>query len=78
MQLEPSLAVVGPGGLDTVVIGDGSKVGEVGRRKVLEDGVGWANTVGGGVGDRGKGRLLIFEDKIAKGFRGELDDDRAR
>jgi hypothetical protein len=77
VQLEPGLPVVHPGRLDTIVVSDGEEVGEVGRGEVLEDGVGWANTVGGGVSHRRKGGFLILEDKVAEGLGCELDYDGA-
>ncbi len=45
MKLESCLAVVGPGRLDPVIVGDGSEVGEVGRGQVLVDGEGRGDSI---------------------------------
>ena len=55
MQLEPDLARVGPGSLDSIILDDGAEVLIVGWREVLKDGEHRADSVGGGVGHGGEG-----------------------
>jgi hypothetical protein len=73
--LEADLSSKGPHGLDADVLGEGAELGVGGGGEVLEDGELVPDTVGGEVGHRRQGGLLVFRYHGADEFRLEFDDN---
>jgi len=76
-RFQANLPVKRPDAGDSVIGGQGTEVGVVGRREVFVYGILPLHLVGGEVADGGKGSLLVLEDKVASVVGGKFHNDWA-